>query len=113
MNEECTNYWQKVIGDKNIKIELQTLRKVVESFETKPDNSKQKLVYLLLEAIRNNDQKEFFYILLKAINQPKENFSKLWEQLKNCYDIMPEEAFINFGYTIVIGIMATYKGKNE
>jgi hypothetical protein len=69
----------------------------------------------LLETVKNNDQKEFFYILLRAINKPKENFSNLWSELKENYDIMPEEAFVNFAYSIIIGIMSTYSGgeKNE
>jgi hypothetical protein len=48
--------------------------------------------------------------LLRAINKPKENFKQLWETLEQNYDVMPNEAFINFAYTIVLGIMATYAG---
>jgi len=115
MNENVY-YWQKVVGDKPLCLDLQKIREaVINGFKNKSDNYKQKLVYNLLETIRNNDQKEFFYILLKAINKPKENYKELWGELQKTYDVMPEEAFINFAYTIIIGIMATYEGgeKNE
>jgi hypothetical protein len=113
---ENVYYWQKVVGDKSMSIDFKELKKAVEeSLKDESDNYKQKLVYNLLERVKNNDQKEFFYILLKAINKPKQNFKKLWAQLKETYDVMPEEAFVNFAYSIIIGIMATYSGgeKNE
>jgi hypothetical protein len=104
-------YWQKVMGDKQLPLKLWKLKKVVENvFQHESDNYKQKLVYNLLERVKNNDQKEFFYILLKAINKPKENFKELWNELQKRYDVMPEEAFTNFAYSIIIGIMATYSG---
>jgi hypothetical protein len=105
-------YWQKVLGDKQLILDLRKLKEAVEnSFQNeKSDNYKQNLVYNLLERVRNNDQKEFFYILLKAINKPKENFKELWNELQKNYDAMPEEAFVNFAYSIIIGIMATYSG---
>jgi len=111
MNENVY-YWQKVMGNKVVSLELWKLKNAVEdSFQhEKSDNYKQKLVYNLLERVRNNDQKEFFYILLRALNKPKENFKELWKELKEKYDVMPEEAFINFAYSIIIGIMATYSG---
>jgi len=116
MNKENTYYWQKVVGDRPISMDLRDIREAVsEGFESESPNYKQKLVYNLLETIRNNDQKEFFYILLKAINKPKKDYTRLLEQLNKNYDVMPEEAFVNFAYTVVIGIMATYDGgeKNE
>ena len=119
MNKISENayYWQKVIGNKQLEIDLEKLKKVTEdSFKNeKSDSYKQKLVYDLLEAVRNNEQREFFYILLKAINKPKDNFKELWTELQKYYDVMPEEAFVNFAYSIIIGIMATYSGgeKNE
>jgi len=116
MNKENTYYWQKVVGDRPISMALQDIREAVsEGFKSESPNYKQKLVYNLLETIRNNDQKEFFYILLKAINKPKKDYTQLLEQLNKNYDVMPEEAFLNFAYTVVIGIMATYDGgkKNE
>lgn len=88
----------------------------MEAFKDESDNYKQKLVFDLLEAARNKDQNRFFYLLLKTINKPKErNFEKLWKELGKCYDILPEEVFVNFAYSIIIGIMSTYKGgeKNE
>jgi len=109
-------YWQKIVGSEQLTIDLLRLKNAVaESFKHETDNYKQKLVYSLLETVKNNDQKEFFYILLRAINKPKENFSNLWIELKENYDIMPEEAFVNFAYSIIIGIMSTYSGgeKNE
>jgi hypothetical protein len=108
-------YWQKVIGSEPLTIDIRKLKEAVEdSFKNeKSDNYKQKLVYDLLEAVRNNDQKEFFYILLKAINKPKDNFKELWTKLQKYYDVMPEEAFVNFAYSIIIGIMATYSGGEE
>jgi len=116
MNEKNMYYWQKVVGDRPISMDLEDIREAVsEGFKSESLNYKQKLVYNLLETIRNNDQKEFFYILLKAINKPKKDYARLLEQLNNNYDVMPEEAFVNFAYTVVIGIMATYDGgeKNE
>ncbi|MEM4308566.1 MAG: hypothetical protein QXU48_05840 [Thermoplasmata archaeon] len=108
-------YWQKVVGEETLRMDLEVLKKSCSVvFRREPDNYKQKLVYNLLDAIRNNDQKEFFYILLKAINKPKEDFKMLWRVLEESYDVMPEEVFVNFAYTVVIGIMATYRGeKNE
>jgi len=116
MNEKNIYYWQKVVGDRPIIMDLEDIRKAVsEGFKSESTNYKQKLVYNLLETIRNNDQKEFFYILLKAINKPKKDYTLLLEQLNKSYDVMPEEAFTNFAYTVLIGIMATYdRGeKNE
>jgi len=115
MNEENAYYWQKVVNDKKINLDLKKLKEAVfNGFKGESDNYKQRLVYNLLETIRNNDQKEFFYVLLKSINKPNKDYMNLLEQLNNNYDVMPEEAFINFAYTIIIGIMATYGGeKNE
>jgi restriction endonuclease len=113
---ENVYYWQKLMGDKPLTLDLEKLKNAVtDVFKNESDNYKQKLVYNLLERVRNNDQNEFFYILLKAINKPKENFKELWKELKEKYDVMPEEAFINFAYSVIIGIMATYSGggKNE
>jgi hypothetical protein len=112
--EEKSNvyYWEKVVGNKPLKIDLEKLKDAAEeSFKNESDNYKQKLVYNMLEAIKNNDQNRFFNILLRAINKPKENFKQLWEILERNYDVMPNEAFINFAYTIVLGIMVTYKGE--
>ncbi len=113
--DENVYYWQKVVGDRKLIIDLEKLKKAVEdSFgQEESDNYKQRLVYNLLEAVRNNNQKEFFYILLRAINKPKNNFKELWTKLKEYYDVMPEEVFINFAYSIIIGIMATYSGISE
>jgi len=116
MNEKNMYYWQKVVEDSPIGMDLQDIREAVsEGFKSESTNYKQKLVYNLLETIRNNDQKEFFYIMLKAINKPKKDYTRLLDQLNKNYDVMPEEAFVNFAYTVVIGIMATYDGgeKNE
>jgi len=116
MYQKNIYYWQKVVGDRPISMDLEDIRKAVsEGFKSESPNYKQKLVYNLLETIRNNDQKEFFYILLKAINKPKKDYALLLEQLNKSYDVMPEEAFANFAYTVLIGIMATYdRGeKNE
>jgi hypothetical protein len=109
--EHNVYYWQKVVGNKLLRIDLEKLKKASEeSFRNESDSYKQKLVYNMLEAIKNNDQSRFFNILLRAINKPKENFKQLWETLEQNYDVMPNEAFINFAYTIVLGIMATYAG---
>jgi hypothetical protein len=98
--------------NEKLTIDLKELKEAVEnSFkDEKSDSYKQKLVYDLLETVRNNDQREFFYILLKTINKPKDNFKELWTKLQKYYDVMPEEAFVNFAYSIIIGIMATYSG---
>lgn len=107
-------YWQKVVGNEPLTIDLKNLKDAVSNvFKDESDNYKQKLVYSLLDAVKNNDQKTFFYILLKAINKPKEEFKKLYELLKRYYDILPEEAFINFAYSVIIGIMSTYSGGEE
>jgi len=107
-------YWQKVVGNKSLTLELQKLKEVASrGFQGESDNYKQKLVYNLLETVRNNDQKEFFYILLKAANKPNENFKELWQTLQENYDVMPEEAFINFAYSLILGIMSTYSGGGE
>ncbi len=114
MNDSNAYYWQKVVGDKPLRMELDRLKgAVVDAFNNVSDNYKQKLVYNLLETVKDNHQDRFFYLLLKAINKPKENFNSLWEALQNNYDVMPTEAFINFAYTIIIGIMATYKGEKK
>ncbi|MEM3473648.1 MAG: hypothetical protein QW735_03570 [archaeon] len=107
--------WQKVVGNEELKIDLERLKDAAEeAFKNESDNYKQKLVYNLLETVRNNDQKNFFYILLRVINKPEGNLKQLFETLKENYDIMPEEAFVNFAYSIILGIMSTYRGeKNE
>jgi len=113
---ENVYYWQKAMGDKPLPLDLLKLKNAVgDVFKHESDNYKQKLVYNLLERVRNNDQKEFFYILLKAMNKPKENFKELWAELQKSYYVMPEEVFINFAYSVIIDIMATYSGgeKNE
>jgi hypothetical protein len=113
MNENIY-YWQKVVGDKSLELKLWKIKEAAsEGFKNSSDNYKQKLVYNLLETVKNNDQKKFFYTLLKAINKPKENYMQLWEELKLNYDVLPEEVFINFGYTIIIGIMATYNNEGK
>jgi len=112
--EEYSIYWQKVVGDKTLKMDLKELKKVAAGvFQGESDNYKQKLVYKMLEAVKNNDQNQFFYILLKAINKPKEDFKRLWHIFAKNYDVMPDEAFMNFAYTIIIGIMSTYSGDKK
>lgn len=113
MNQEIKRaIWTLRLGNNFEKLELDKLLEVTRnSFQHESDNYKQKLVYDLLEAVKNNDQNRFFYLLLKAINKPKENFKGLWVELEKNYDILPEEAFINFAYSIIIGIMSTYQSK--
>ena len=107
-------YWQKVVDGKQLKLSLNEIKKAVrEGFKNESDNYKQKLVYSLLETVRNNDQKEFFYILLKSINKPKEGYNQLWKELDRSYDVMPEEVFVNFAYSVIIGIMETYGGERN
>ena len=104
--------WRLVLGNEELTIDLQKLKNATQkSFSnSKESNSyKQKLVYDLLESAKNKDQNRFFYLLLGAINKPKKNFKELCKKLENYYDILPEEAFINFAYSIIIGIMSTYK----
>lgn len=115
MSENVVYIWQKIIGNESQKIELYKLKENVENVFSKEasDNYKQKLVYNLLETIKNNDQRQFFYILLKAINKPKEDFKALWGSLEKYYDVMPDEVFVNFAYSIVLGIMATYSGEKS
>lgn len=113
--QERTVYWQKVVEDESLKISLEEIKKVTtKAFKNESDNYKQSLVYKLLEAVKNNDQNKFFNLLLRAINKPKEDFKNLWNMLNKSYDIIPEETFINFAYSIIIGIMSSYEGgKNE
>ena len=109
-------YWEKVVGDNKLRLNLKKLKESAEKcFLSKSDNYKQKLVYSLLEHIKNNDKKMFFYTLIKTINNPNENFNELIIELEKNYDVFPDEVFINFGYSIILGIMATYaRGeKNE
>ncbi|MEM3374258.1 MAG: hypothetical protein QXE31_03475 [Candidatus Woesearchaeota archaeon] len=109
-------YWQRVLGDEKLKLDLKKLKETsFEVFKNESDNYKQKLVYNLLEYVKNNDQKRFFYILLKSINKPKEDFLILIKKLEDYYDVMPESVFINFAYSIILGIMSSYTGgvKNE
>ncbi|MCW1310322.1 MAG: hypothetical protein OH333_00885 [Candidatus Parvarchaeota archaeon] len=115
MSNNTGYYWEKVVGNESLKIDLHKLKSACATcFSEESDNYKQKLVYELLEAVRNNDQNEFFYIILKAINKPEENFKELWMALQKNYDLMPEEVFVNFAYSIIIGIMSSYGGeKNE
>lgn len=110
-SSEPRYYWQKVVGEERLKIDLEKLRNIVKDvFKSESDNYKQKLVYNLLETVKNNDQKTFFYTLLRAINKPEKKFIELCKVLKEYYDVMPEETFINFGYSVIIGIMSTYEG---
>ncbi len=112
MNKSEVLVWRLALGNEELNINLQNLKDAAKedfSNSKESDSYKQKLVYDLLEAAKNKDQNRFFYLLLKAINKPKGNFKKLWERLEKCYDILPEEAFINFAYSIIIGIMSTYK----
>lgn len=113
MNEN-TMYWQRLIRNQKKEINLDEIKKAAMNvFKNESDNYKQKLVYNLLETVKNNDQSRFFYILLKTINKPKENFKELWDALEKSYDVIPEEAFINFAYSIIIGIMGTYNEYNK
>ncbi|MFH8120095.1 MAG: hypothetical protein QXS37_04815 [Candidatus Aenigmatarchaeota archaeon] len=109
--EKQSVYWQKVVKDDVLKISLEEVKKVTaEAFKSESNNYKQHLVYKLLETVKNNDQNKFFYLLFRAVNKPKEDFKKLWDMLNKSYDITPQEAFINFAYSIIIGIMSSYKG---
>jgi len=115
MNQEIKHaIWTLRLGNNFEKLQLDKLLEATKkSFQHESDNYKQKLVYDLLEAAKNNDQNRFFYLLLKAINKPKENFKGLWVELEKNYDILPEKAFINFAYSIIIGIMSTYQNKMD
>lgn len=109
--QEYRYYWQRVIGDEKLRLDLEELKETANKyFQNVSDNYKQRLVYQLLEAVKNKDQREFFYILLKTINKPKgsHDFSRL---LQETYDTMPDEIFINFAYSIILGIMSTYSEK--
>jgi len=107
--EQYKYYWQKVCGNEKLKLDLELLKKACEqSFRKESDNYKQKLVFKLLEAVKNNDQIHFFYTLLRAINRPDEEFKQLQKLLHQDYDVMPNEVFTNFAYTIILGIMSTY-----
>lgn len=75
------------------------------------NNAKQKLVYNLLNAIKNQDQNSFFWILLKQINSPE--FSGLAKRLEKDYQFLPEKIFINYAYSIILGIMATYSEQDK
>ena len=102
--------WKLVTEDGELKVDLIRLKE--KAFSNQLNNSKQKLVYDLLEAVKNNDQNRFFYSLLRSINKPKEGYTKLYDELEKNYNILPEQAFVNFAYSIIVGIMATYKDNN-
>ena len=112
--QEYRYYWQRVIGDEELRLELDELKSAANKyFKSVSDNYKQRLVYQLLEAVKNKDQREFFYILLKTINKPKEDVNHFLHLLQKNYDIMPDEIFINFAYSIILGIMSTYSSKED
>jgi hypothetical protein len=115
IEKKYLEYWEKRIGKESIKLDLKDLKDIVSKvFQNESDNYKQKLVYTLLKTVKNNDQKEFFNVLLKTINKPKEDYKELWKYLQKNFDIMPENIFVNFAYTIIISIMSTYGSeKNE
>ena len=99
---------EKVIDLKKIK------DTVFMNFKDISDNAKQKLVYNLLNALKGKNQDEFFWLLLRQINSP--DFQGLSKRLNEDYGILTEETFINYGYSIILGIMSTYKNsidKNE
>ncbi|MEM3786548.1 MAG: hypothetical protein QXZ59_04120 [Nitrososphaeria archaeon] len=97
------------MGEEVSRLDLDRLKKATERvFFNLSDNSKQKLVYQLLEYVKNRDQSKFFWALLKTINQPRE-YGELRAVLNEYYDVLPDEIFINFAYSIILGIMATYK----
>lgn len=112
--QEYRYYWQRVIGDEKLRLDLEGLKDAANKyFKNVSDNYKQRLVYQLLETVRNKDQREFFYILLKTINKPKEDSHGLSRLLHKNYDTMPDEIFINFAYSIILGIMSTYAPKED
>lgn len=113
MNDEIKQaVWELKIGEKSKELKLWEFKNAAkDSFISESDNYKQRLVFDLLEAVKNRDQNRFFYLLLRSINKPKENFKKLWDELEKNYDILPDEAFINLAYSIIIGIMSTYQNK--
>jgi len=65
--------WELKIGDESKVIELWKLKKATESsFAHVSDNYKQKLIYNLLEAVKNNDQSTFSMCSLnQSINLTK------------------------------------------
>jgi len=104
----------KLEGKEEKEIDLEKLKNATFlAFKEQSNNAKQKLVYGLLEAAKNKDQNRFFYLLLKSANKPKENFDPLLNKLQEYHNILPEEAFVNFAYSIIVGIMSTYQYKNE
>jgi len=112
--QEYRYYWQRVIGDEKLRLDLEELKDAASKyFKNVSDNYKQRLVYQLLEAVKNKDQGEFFYILLKTINKPKEGSHYFSHILQKNYDTMPDEIFINFAYSIILGIMSTYSPKED
>ncbi|MEM4158505.1 MAG: hypothetical protein QXH71_02085 [Candidatus Anstonellaceae archaeon] len=112
--EEYREYiWEKLEGKKIKKIDLGEVKAAAKFvFKDESDNYKQKLVYKLLQSLKSNNQKEFFYILIRAINKPGE-FQRLIQTLEKYYDAMPKEVFINFGYSLIIGIISTYGGEEN
>lgn len=111
----CRKYYLYSIDDnKKTEINFEEIKNAfMNSLKNKSNNYKQKLVYKLLEAVRNNDQKEFFYLVLRSINEPNDNLKKAWKVLSKYYHMMPENIFINFAYSIIIGIMLSYETSSE
>lgn len=111
-NELVEAVWTLKIGEKAETFKLGKIKEVAKkAFSDESDSYKQKLIFALLEATQSKDQNRFFYLLLHAINKPKEKFKELCEELEKKYDILPEEAFIILAYSIIIGIMSTYRGE--
>ncbi|MEM3503434.1 MAG: hypothetical protein QW134_04335 [Nitrososphaeria archaeon] len=87
-----------------IKEELR--RKSKDAAVDMSSNYKQKLVYNLLDALKARDKARFLDVLLRAINRKDEHYKALAQAIEGCVSL-PQETFEEWGYAIVIGIMAS------
>jgi len=70
-------------------------------------NYRQKLVYNLLNAVKENNQKEFFWRVLRALNarSDKSEVTKLSKEIRRMYPLSSSE-FEKLAYSVILGIMS-------
>lgn len=95
-------------------------KKTKKAFEGVSVNSKQKLVYNLLNTAKSQDTKRFFDTLLRALNSNmgsnsdrKEQFSLLAREIESYYSkLYISKNFDKFSHSIILGIMASENKTN-
>ena len=101
-----------VILEKNKKNEeKQKYRSIIEevkkAFSDTSNNYRQKLVFNLLNTIRENNQKEFFWMTLRALNarSNESEIGKLSKEIGEMYPLNSYE-FEKLAYSVILGIMS-------